>query len=386
MVVRPGRVLGTIALLVALVALVVAVGAVLYEREVAPVKAATAQQNQVFTQLTGLNNQATRNTLESRFTDANDDLVADAPTDPSKQIDPPALTFNYLITDDDEGFPAAFKELMAAVSKATGKPVSYVRFDSVDEKLRALRDGKLAFCGLNTGSVPRGVCTAGFVPVCEAADAAGESGNHMLVIAPAGSPLSSLADLRATGSTLHELTLTEPNSNSGYKLPLVVMRENGMVPPSDYLIRYSQGQVQSIDGIKSKQYEAAAVASDVLTRQEAAGKIAPSDYKVLYTSDQTFPGAALGMAYNLKPALAEQIRSTLLSFDWQGTGLAKLFAPKVKFVPANYKKDFEYVRRIDDSIGYAYVLPDVPVAKPVPATTKPTAAAVGSSGGVVAAR
>jgi phosphonate transport system substrate-binding protein len=367
---------GAAALVVALAALTLAVFAVFYQRQVRTLDQGTESVNKQFTGLTGLLNQKASNALDPRYTDADGDLVADAPTDPAKQLDPPTLTFSYLTTTEDEpGFQAAFKEFLAAVGNATGKPVKYVNYASVTDQMRAMRDGKLTMAGLNTGAVPFGVCTAGFVPLCQAADADGAAEYHMEIIVPGDSTLARLSDLKG-----HELTLTDPNSNSGYKAPLVILRENGMVPPTDYLIRYSQGHVQSIAGIKQKRFEAAAVAGDVLSRAQNSGQIAAGDYKVIYTSDQTFPDAAIGCANNLKPDLVAKIRDTALHFDWKGTGLEKLFAAegKVKFVPADYKKNWQYVRRIDESIGYAYSLPAGPAPEPTTLpTTVPATASVG---------
>ena len=355
---RPSSWISFAALIVASVALVTAGFAVMYRRQVTPLHSATEEQGQTITRLAGLNNPAAQNSLDPRYADANGDLVADAPADPAKQLDPPTLTFCYVLADDDKPFREAFAGLMDAMSKATGKPVTYVTYGGATEKLRALRDGKLSVCGLSTGLVPLGVCTAGFVPIAEAAESSGTTAYSMKIIVPADSAMSQLSDLRG-----HDLTLTEPNSNSGYKAPLVLLREAGLIPPRDYEIRFSNSHEASIAGIKSHQYEAAAVAGDVLAREEAAGHISPGDYRVIYTSDQPFPGAAIGCAYDLKPALRKQIRETLLNYDWKGTGLEKLLAAegKVKFVPIDYKKDWAPVRRIDDSIGYVYKLPPTPV-------------------------
>ncbi|HEX8324014.1 MAG TPA: phosphate/phosphite/phosphonate ABC transporter substrate-binding protein [Tepidisphaeraceae bacterium] len=327
--------------------------AVLYKKQVSSVNDSLADQAALFTRLTGLNEPAARNALDARYVDSDGDLVADAPAEPAKQIDPPTLVFSYVVVEDDAGFRAAFKELMEAIGTATGKPVEYVSYSSLDDKLRALRDGQLHIAGLNTGSVPIGVCTAGFVPVSQLGDASGNAGYRLQIISPADSKLTKLTDLRG-----RELTLTEPSSNSGYKAPLVLLRENNLRPPTDYLLRYSQGHSQSIAGIKNKLFEAAAVAGDVLQREQNEGRIAATDYKVLYTSDQLFPGAALGYTSTLKPELAAKIRQVLVSFDWKGTGLEKQFAAegKTKFVPADYRKNWEYVRRIDESIGFNYAL------------------------------
>jgi phosphonate transport system substrate-binding protein len=360
------RFLGPAALVVALVALTLATFAVMYQRQVGRVKAETAAVDKSLTDLTGLGNQPLRNALDPRYTDADGDLVADPPTDPAKLIDPPKLTFCYVPSDEAAAFKAAFGDLMAAISKATGKPVEYVAYGSAAEELRAIRSGKLDIAGLNTGSVPMAVCTAGFVPLCQAADAQGAAEYQMKIIVPSDSTLSSLNDLRG-----HDLTLTEPSSNSGYRTPLVVLREHGMVPPQDYQVRFSNGLVESIEGVKEKRMEAAAVAGDVLLREQNAGHISAGDYKVIYTSDQTFPDAAIGCPHNLKPALVAQIKQAMLGFDWKGTGLEKLFAPegKVKFIAADYKKSWESVRRIDESIGYAYKLPD---GSDAPAASQPT--------------
>jgi phosphonate transport system substrate-binding protein len=361
---RSGKALTTLTLIIALVALGLGIYGVFYKQQVSQVRD-TAMQDDLFRRMTGLDNPAARNALDSRYTDADGDLVADAPTDPGKQIDPPTLKFSYVAVEDDTEFKAAFADLLAALSKATGRPVEYVSYNSVEDELRALRDGHLHIAGLNTGGVPIGVCTAGFVPVSQFGDAEGNTGYRLVMIARPESSIAKLADIRG-----HELTLTEPNSNSGYKTPLVRLREINLRPPTDYLIRYSQGHSKSIAGIKNKTFEVAAVAGDVLKREQAEGRIGPSDYKIIYTSDETFPGAAIGYTSTLKPELAAKIKTVLTSFDWKGTGLEKSFAAegKSRFVPADYRKQWDFVRRIDESIGFSYVLHDAASSQPTTQT------------------
>ncbi|MGC4032299.1 MAG: phosphate/phosphite/phosphonate ABC transporter substrate-binding protein [Tepidisphaeraceae bacterium] len=365
MLARKGSAIGTSALVVAIIALGVAIGAILMHRESADAHEGEAERAAVFQRMSGLEGPGVTNTLDKRYTDADGDLVADAPTDASKQIDPPTLTFTYVAVEDDVSFRDGFKPLIAAISAATGKPVEFVSFTSPEDELRAVRDGKLHIASLNTGSVPLGVCTAGFVPVAQLAG--DEVGHHLTIIAPADSSIGTgLSSLRG-----HELTLTDPTSNSGYKAPLILLREAGLRPPTDYLLRYSYGHPQSIEGIKAKKYQAAAVADDVLKREIAEGKIATSDFKTIYTSDKTFPGAAIGYCSLLKPELAAKIRKAINEFNFKGTEMEKLFGPegKNKFVPVDYKKDWEFIRRNDDAIGFSYVLKDAPP------TTQPMAQA-----------
>lgn len=353
--------LSAIALIIAVLAIVGVTYAIVYQQQVsAPLRERVNEQNQMLTRMTGLMNPHASNALGPAYADANGDLVADAPTDPAKLLDPATLHFNYVAVDDSTDFKENFKGLMAAVSKATGKPVVYDDYNDPKDKIAAMREGKLDFCGFNTGSVPIAVCAGGFVPVAQMADANGVTGYQMEIIVTPQSPIQQLTDLRG-----RELTLTEPTSNSGYKAPLVTLRDIGMLPPADYLLRYSQGHVESIKGIKAKRYEAAAVAGDVLKREIAAGDITAADYRSIYQSPYTFPGAAIGYSSCLKPELAKKISDAVLNYDWKGSGLEKMFGPegKTHFIAVDYKKDWEYVRRIDESIGFTYA-----VAIPAPAT------------------
>jgi phosphonate transport system substrate-binding protein len=286
--------------------------------------------------------------LDARFTDADGDMVADPPTDPSKLIDPPTLMFAYVATDEPEKQKEAWKPFTDYLSKATGKPVEYVLFTSTKDQLKAMLDGKLHVAGFNTGSVPAAVNNCGFVPICAIPTGEGTAWTRSDIIVPADSPLQHAGDLKG-----HELTLTEPASNSGYKAPLVLLRSNfGLQPLSDVLLRYSGSHEASIEGIAQKKFEAAAVADDMLNRALAAGTIKQDQYRTIFSSE-SFPTAGLGYVYNLKPELAAKTRDALLNFDWKGSSLEQTFseAKQTRFVQVNYKNDWSLIRRIDDEMG-----------------------------------
>ena len=348
---RRGRSLPAIIVMVVL--LVAIAGAMAYYVLIeTPLQARLADGNNMLMRLSGLQNPVNHR-LDPKYVDADGDLVADAPTDPAQQIDPPRLTFSYVPAEGptESEYKQAFADLMAHISKATGKPVVYFDAASSDEQLHALRDGKLNIAALNTGNVPLGVCEAGFVPVAGLGDANGSSKYQMEIVVAANSPIKTVEDLRG-----HELTLTDPGSNSGYKAPLVLLKSDfGLLPGRDFGIRYSGGHEQSIKGLADGEYEVIAGPNDVLRREVAAGTIKPTQFRSIYKSE-SFPTAAIGYEYDLKPALAAEIRGAILDFDWKGTGLEKEFASanQTRFVPVNYKDDWALVRRIDDNIGFAY--------------------------------
>ncbi len=286
--------------------------------------------------------------LDPKFNDAEGNLVADPPTDASQLIDPPTLRFAFVEEEDAAKQKKAWQGFMDYLSKQTGKPVEYQMLVGSGDLLKAMHDGQLDVAGFNSGSVPTAVNDCGFIPVCAVPTTQGSALTRTEIIVPADSALKNPSDLRG-----HELTFTEPNSNSGYKAPMVLLHSDyGLVPMTDISLRYSGSHEASIEGIASGMYEAAAVAQDMLDRETAAGKIKSDQYRVIYTSEP-FPTAGLGYVYNLKPELAAKIKAALLSYDWKGTPLQDTFsgAKQTTFVPIDYKTDYSLIRRIDDQMG-----------------------------------
>ena len=78
---------------------------------------------------------------EMSFTDVDKDLVADPPTDPAKAINPDALVFSY-IASEEEGPPEdTWKELLAALKAKTGKEVKFVQVHRRERTARRLEEG-----------------------------------------------------------------------------------------------------------------------------------------------------------------------------------------------------------------------------------------------------
>jgi phosphonate transport system substrate-binding protein len=352
-------------LFLAVVLPVAAIGAALYMVWIKIPKQQNQEMNEELVLRTVGLAKPVSNRLAERYTDADGDLVADTPTDASQLIDPDTLVFSYVAVEDPTEFRGAFKEFMDHLAKVTGKHVEYLMATSTEEQLVALRDGKLHVTGVNTGNVPLAVNVAGFVPVAKLAGDAGAA-YQMEIIVPVGSAITKPEQLSG-----HELALTEAGSNSGFKAPLVLLQSNyQLVPGRDFGIRYSGGHEASIRGIAGKQYEAAAVANDVLSRAAGAGEIRPDQYRSIFKS-ASFPTAGFGYTCQLKPELAAKVKEAMSSFQWSGTGIEREFASAKynKLVPVNYKEDWRLVREIDDAIGSVHKLPtSAPSSTTQPAT------------------
>lgn len=288
--------------------------------------------------------------LSPPLCDRSGDLVADPPTDPRTLSDPRVLIFAYTPVEDPAVYAAVWAEFVDHLSAAVGRPVRFFPVQSNAAQLEAMRAGRLHVAGFNTGSTPLAVNCAGFVPFAMMARADGSYGYEMEIITRADSDIHALHDLAGRA-----LAFTQPTSNSGYKVPSLLLAEADLLEGRDFRARFSGKHDNSILGVVNGDYDAAAVANSVLRRMKARGVIAPESVRTVYRS-ATFPTTSYGHAHNLDPELARQIRAAFFSFDWEGSALQAEFreSGEAQFIPITYQEHWALVRQIDEASGLDY--------------------------------
>ncbi|OYX15555.1 MAG: phosphonate ABC transporter substrate-binding protein [Rhizobiales bacterium 32-66-8] len=291
--------------------------------------------------------------LDPRFTDANGDMVADVPSDPSKQIDPDTLIFSYTPVEDPAVYAKVWQEFTDHLAKVTGKKVQFFPVQSNAAQLEAMRAGRLHVAGFNTGSNPIAVACSGFVPFAMMASKDGAYGYEMEIITYPGSGITKVEDIKGK-----KMAFTSETSNSGYKAPSALLRtEFKLEAGKDYEPVFSGKHDNSIIGVANKDYSAAAVANSVMKRMIARDVIKADQVVSIYKS-QSFPTTGYGYVYNLKPELAAKVKEAFFTFDWDGTALQKEFKsaepPQEKFVPITFKETWAVVRQVDDAMGVSY--------------------------------
>jgi phosphonate transport system substrate-binding protein len=290
-------------------------------------------------------------TLDSRFTDADGDLIADVPTDESKLVDPDTLIFAYTPVED----PAVYAEVWAGfldhMTEVTGKEVQFVPVQSNAAQLEAMRAGRLHVAGFNTGSNPIAVACAGFRPFAMMAAADGSFGYEMEIITYPGSGIESVEDIKGK-----KMAFTAETSNSGFKAPSALLKsEFGMEAGRDFEPVFSGSHDTSVIGVANKDYPAAAIANSVKARMIDRDVVDEDQLKVIYTS-QTFPTTGYGVVYNLKPELQEKIKEAFFSYPWEGSALAEEFSKsgEAQFIDITFKDDWAVIRQIDEANGVSY--------------------------------
>src|SRR6185295_17662962 len=124
--------------------------------------------------------------------------------------------------------------------KVTGKRIVFFPVQSNAAEIEAMRSGRLHIAGVSTGPTPIAVNCAGYVPFAIMGTQGGTFGYEMEIIVPADSPI---------------------------KAPSVLLEsEFKLVAKRDYEPVFSGKHDNSVLGVANKDYEAAAIANEVMFR------------------------------------------------------------------------------------------------------------------------
>lgn len=285
-----------------------------------------------------------RGDLDAMFCDENKDLVADTPKDSSKLKNPSTLVFTYTPVEDPAVYENIFKPFTEHLSKCTGKRVVFYQVQSNAAEIEAMRSGRLHVGGFSTGPTAFAVNLAGAVPFAVKGTEKEYQGYNLIVVVKKDSPAQKMTDLKGK-----KVAHTSPSSNSGHLAPLALFPGEGLVPDKDYKILFSGKHDQSVMGVNSGDYDAAAVASDVFYRMAKRGQIDEKNFRVIYTS-QKFPTSSFAYAHDLEPKL----RDTMVKcfYDYRFTPeMQKAFDGADRFFPITFQKDWEAVRRVAEGTG-----------------------------------
>ena len=289
--------------------------------------------------------------LDDRYTDADGDLVADIPSDPSELIDPDTLIFAYTPVEDPAVYRDVWTGFLEHMEEVTGKEVQFFPVQSNAAQLEAMRAGRLHVTGFNTGSNPIAVACAGFRPFAMMAALDGSFGYEMEIITHPNSGIESVEDIKGG-----QLAFTSQTSNSGFKAPSALLKsEFGMEAETDFEPLFSGSHDNSILGVANEDYPAASIANSVKSRMIAREVVSEDQLVTIYQS-QTFQTTGYGVVYNLTPELQEKIREAFFSFEWEGSALAEEFgrSGEEQFIPITFQEDWAIIRQIDEANGVVY--------------------------------
>ncbi len=288
-----------------------------------------------------------RGELDTMYCDVNDDMVADAPTDPKKWKNPSTIVFTYTPVEDPAVYESIFKPFTTHLAACLKKKVVFYQVQSNAAEIEAMRSGRLHVGGFSTGPTAFAVNLAGAIPFAVKGNAREFQGYNLIVVVKASSPYQKLADLKGK-----KVAHTSPSSNSGHLAPLSLFPAQGLTPDKDYKIIFSGKHDQSVMGVNSGDYDAGAVASDVFHRMAERGQIKESDFRIIYRS-QKFPTSSFAYAHDLDPALVDTMLGCFYDYRFPAE-MQKAFDGADRFFPINYKTTWEVVRAVAKGSGQGF--------------------------------
>jgi len=285
-----------------------------------------------------------RGDLDAQYCDENRDMVADVPKDPKRLKNPNTIVFTYTPVEDPAVYEKIFKPFTDYLGQCTKKRVVFFQVQSNAAEIEAMRSGRLHVGGFSTGPTAFAVNIAGAVPFAVKGYEKEFQGYNLIVVVKKDSPFQKLSDLKGK-----KLAHTSPSSNSGHMAPMTLFPKEGLAPGKDYNILFSGKHDQSVLGVRSGDYDAAAVASDVFYRMANRGQIKEDEFRVIYKSEK-FPTSSFAYAHDLEPAFRDQMLKCF--YDYRFTDdMKKAFDGADRFFPVTYQKDWAIVRQVAEAGG-----------------------------------
>lgn len=288
-----------------------------------------------------------RGALDPMYCDEDKDLVADPPKDKAQLKNPGTLVFTYAPVEDPGVYRKLFEPFMDHLAKVTGKKVTYFSVHSNAAEVEAMRSGRLHIAGFSTGPTMYAVNLAGAVPFACRGFADRFESTHLIIITKVNSGIQKVADLKGK-----KVAHANPSSNTGNLAPRALLPAEGAVPDKDYKVIYSGKHDQSILGVNSGDYDAAAVASDVFERMAHRGTIKEADFRIVFKS-KPFPTSSYAYAHDLAPELTAKIKEAFLNFKFPAE-MSKGMEGATNFFPITYKADWEVVRHVAETAGETF--------------------------------
>ena len=288
-----------------------------------------------------------RGELDTNYCDEDKNLVAEPPKDKTKWKDPNTLVFAYTPIEDPAVYANLFKGFTEYLAACTQKKVVYFTVQSNAAQIEAMRSGRLHIAGLASGETGFAVNLAGAVPFAIKGNNDGPRMYRQVVVVKKDSPFKVLADLKGK-----KVAHTAPSSNSGHLAPLALFPKEGITPGKDYNILFSGKHDQSLAGVLKGDYDAVPITSDIYDRWIMRGQMKADDTRIIYRSGQ-FPTSAFAHSHDLTPVLAEKIKKCFFDYKFSAE-LQKEFLGDDRFLPVDYKKDWELVRAVAVASGTPY--------------------------------
>jgi phosphonate transport system substrate-binding protein len=227
------------------------------------------------------------------------------------------LVFGLLPTESSTDAERRWAPLLQHIETVTGRRVKPLKVVDYAALVEALRFGKadLAYLGPKAYVLARE--RAGVEPLAQEVRADGAASYRGLIVTRADHPAADLDMLR--GATF---AFVDPNSTSGYLVPLVHFVEDLGIEPDAFFseVRYAGSHQAVLLQVRLGHVDAGATNDLDLARAIEGGDVSPGELETVWTSEP-IPGSPIVARKGMEPALQEALRKALVEYS-DPTGLA----------------------------------------------------------------
>lgn len=253
----------------------------------------------------------------------------------------PELRFGISSSENEKDAVARYEPFAAYLSRKLGVPVKITRGTDYAAVVEALRSSNAEFATFGPASyaLARKVMGDRVRPVAVTQDANGATGYHSVIAVRADSPYHSLQDLKGKS-----LAYADPNSTSGYAVPVYFMKKSGIDPDTFFsTTAFSGSHELGIIALLNGTFDAAAThwtnAEDGnIQRMQEKGMIPKDSVRIIWTSD-LIPDSPWVVRTDLPQELQDAFTEALFAFPKEDPAAQKQLSDGkwASFAPAKHE-------------------------------------------------
>jgi phosphonate transport system substrate-binding protein len=233
---------------------------------------------------------------------------------------PDKVKIGLIPTEGGADILVRFKPLIAHLERTLGVEVEGYSASDYAGIITAMTHKHIDFAYFGPKSYTEASEKAGAQAVALELNKAGQAGYNGIIITRKGSGITSMDQIKDK-----LFAFTDPNSTSGYLVPMVLFARDLKVKPEEYFkqVKFSGSHGASILAVKNGSIQVAATNNIDLDRMIEKGQASMSEFNVLWTSE-LIPGAPMAVRKDLPESLKAAFAGALMMFNSDKSGLEKL--------------------------------------------------------------
>ena len=235
--------------------------------------------------------------------------------------DPDEINFGVISTESTQNLRRQWEPFLDDMSEALGMPVNGFYASDYAGVIEAMRFGQVTVAWFGNASAISAVDLANGEVFARQVKLDGTEGYYSHILVHADSPLETLDDLLAACGSGLDFGLGDPQSTSGFLVPMYyVFAQNGVVPQECFENVRNANHETNLMAVANEQVDAAANNSEQVARSQANVPDAAAAVRPIWTSP-LIPSDPIVYRADLSRDLRDRIRAFFLAYGRLGPNM-----------------------------------------------------------------